>query len=120
MEGLKPQTKLRTLWLGYCNLSTKSGPILRGLKNINNLEDLNLSSNPIGDDGLEGLTEGLKSKTKLRTLGLRECNLSTKSGPMLRDLNNNIKLEVLDVSDNDPSLHDLTTDWKCFKSRILK
>uniref|UniRef100_A0A8C4QJP0 Uncharacterized protein n=1 Tax=Eptatretus burgeri TaxID=7764 RepID=A0A8C4QJP0_EPTBU len=105
MEALKSQTKLRNLWLMRCDLSTKSGPILRDLKNINNLEDLDFSWNPIGDEGLEGLMEGLKSQTKLRTLRLSFCNLSTKSVPVLRDLKNIINLEVLDVGGNDRRLH---------------
>uniref|UniRef100_UPI00358F1064 NACHT, LRR and PYD domains-containing protein 12-like n=1 Tax=Myxine glutinosa TaxID=7769 RepID=UPI00358F1064 len=108
MEGLKSQTKLRTLCLRVCNLSTKSGPILRDLKNIINLEELELSQNPIGDEGLEGLMEGLKSPKKLRILGLWGCNLSTKSGPVLRDLKSIINLEELDVRCNDPSLVDHT------------
>uniref|UniRef100_A0A8C4PZA0 Uncharacterized protein n=1 Tax=Eptatretus burgeri TaxID=7764 RepID=A0A8C4PZA0_EPTBU len=109
MEGLKSRTKLRTLSLRVCNLSTKSGPILRDLKKIINLEALELSQNPIGDEGLEGLIEGLKSQTKLRTLGLWGCKLSTKSGPVLRDLKNIINLEDLDVRCNDPSLDDPIT-----------
>uniref|UniRef100_UPI00358F736E NACHT, LRR and PYD domains-containing protein 12-like isoform X2 n=1 Tax=Myxine glutinosa TaxID=7769 RepID=UPI00358F736E len=104
MEGLKSQTKLRTLRLEECDLSTKSGPILRDLKNIINLEYLSLSRNPIGDEGLKGLMEVLKSQTKLRTLRLEGCNLSTRSGPILRDLKNIINLEDLFVRDNDPSL----------------
>uniref|UniRef100_UPI00358E318F ribonuclease inhibitor-like n=1 Tax=Myxine glutinosa TaxID=7769 RepID=UPI00358E318F len=99
MEGLKSSKKLQTLRLGYCHLNTKSGPALSGLKDILNLEDLDLSLNPIGDEGLEGLMEGLKSQTKLRFLRLRECNLSTKSGPILRDLKI-INLEHLDLSEN--------------------
>uniref|UniRef100_UPI00358F8AEF NACHT, LRR and PYD domains-containing protein 3-like isoform X2 n=1 Tax=Myxine glutinosa TaxID=7769 RepID=UPI00358F8AEF len=104
MGVLKSQPKLQILWLRGCNLSTKSGPILRELKNINNLEFLDLSSNPIGDEGLDGLMEGLKSQTKLQTLALYGCNLSTKSGPVLRDLKNILNLEKLDVRGNDPSL----------------
>uniref|UniRef100_UPI00358F5227 NACHT, LRR and PYD domains-containing protein 12-like n=1 Tax=Myxine glutinosa TaxID=7769 RepID=UPI00358F5227 len=104
MEGLKSQTKLRNLWLMRCDLSTKSGPILRDLKNILNLKDLDLSWNPIGDEGLEGLMEGLKSQTKLRILRLSFCTLSTKSVPILMDLKNNMNLEVLDVGGNDRRL----------------
>uniref|UniRef100_A0A8C4QYX9 Uncharacterized protein n=1 Tax=Eptatretus burgeri TaxID=7764 RepID=A0A8C4QYX9_EPTBU len=94
MEGLKSQTKLRSLTLMNCKLSTKSGTILRDLKNINNLEELHLSGNPIGDEGLEGLMEALKSQTKLRILLLEGCNLSTKSGPILRDLKKNTNLDL--------------------------
>uniref|UniRef100_A0A8C4QJP7 Uncharacterized protein n=1 Tax=Eptatretus burgeri TaxID=7764 RepID=A0A8C4QJP7_EPTBU len=100
MEALKSQTKLRNLWLDGCKLSTKSGLILRDLKNINNLEILDLSSNPISDEGLEGLMEALKSQTKLRILRLERCKLSTKSGPILRDLKNINNLEILDLSLN--------------------
>uniref|UniRef100_A0A8C4N330 Uncharacterized protein n=1 Tax=Eptatretus burgeri TaxID=7764 RepID=A0A8C4N330_EPTBU len=100
MEGLKSHTKLQNLWLRSCDLSTKSGPILRDLKNIINLEELVLSLNSIGDEGLEGLMEGLTSHTNLRYLVLRSCDLSTKSGPILKDLKNIINLEELVLSGN--------------------
>uniref|UniRef100_A0A8C4N9W0 Uncharacterized protein n=2 Tax=Eptatretus burgeri TaxID=7764 RepID=A0A8C4N9W0_EPTBU len=70
--------RLKVLGLERCNLSTKSQPVLKDLKNIINLEVLNLSMNAIRDEGLEGLMEGLKFQTSLRILRLWECKLTNK------------------------------------------
>uniref|UniRef100_A0A8C4QRW2 NACHT domain-containing protein n=1 Tax=Eptatretus burgeri TaxID=7764 RepID=A0A8C4QRW2_EPTBU len=96
--------QLKELRLRECNLSTKCGPILRDVKNFINLEVIELGDNDIGDEGLAGLMEGLKFQTKLRKLWLRKCNLTTKSGPLLRELKNIRNLEELELKECNLSL----------------
>lgn len=82
VQGLKDKDcRLKFLSLQGCELSASACEYLAtALKISPNLQDLNLSCNDIGDEGVQLLAKGLQSRRcQLKTLKLSQCNL-TKAG----------------------------------------
>ena len=69
--------------------------------NASTLENVNLSLNKIGNDGLEKLSEDLKRCKKLKKLGLSENGLTLRSASTLSDVLSSLpSLELLSVGEN--------------------
>uniref|UniRef100_A0A8C4QT79 Uncharacterized protein n=1 Tax=Eptatretus burgeri TaxID=7764 RepID=A0A8C4QT79_EPTBU len=93
--GLVPCVKLQFLRLWCCNLSHKSAPVLSDLINNTNLEVLELSHNPIGDEGLKCFVNGLVYQATLQDLRIKGNAFSSREIETLRHqegwiLSNNI------------------------------
>ncbi|XP_074076160.1 NACHT, LRR and PYD domains-containing protein 12-like [Macrotis lagotis] len=99
-----PACKLQTLWLKICHLTPSACQNLSSILSTNqNLTELDLSLNDLGDLGVKSLCEGLNhSKSQLQTLRLGICRLTFVSCEALSTtLQSNIHLKELDVSFND-------------------
>ncbi|XP_070621835.1 ribonuclease inhibitor isoform X2 [Erythrolamprus reginae] len=73
-----PNCKVEKLWLWECNITAdgcKELATIIGTKET--LKEISLLGNPVKDDGVEFLCQGLKDpKTKLQSLWLRDCSLT--------------------------------------------
>ncbi|XP_060039157.1 NACHT, LRR and PYD domains-containing protein 12-like isoform X3 [Erinaceus europaeus] len=106
-EGLKdPNCKLQKLKLSDSVSPDTSETLCKYLASVlicnTNLIDLDLSENPLGDEGVKYLCEGLKhSNCKVEKLELWTCHLTGKCCQDLRNaLYTNEHLRDLDLSDN--------------------
>ncbi|XP_072472240.1 NACHT, LRR and PYD domains-containing protein 12-like [Notamacropus eugenii] len=109
-----PACKLQTLWLKICHLTPSACHNLSTVLSTNqNLTELDLSLNDLGDLGVKSLCEGLcHSKSQLQTLRLGICRLTFVSCEALSTtLQSNIHLKELDVSFND--LEDMGVHLLC-------
>ncbi|XP_074163323.1 NACHT, LRR and PYD domains-containing protein 12-like [Sminthopsis crassicaudata] len=109
-----PDCKLQTLWLKICHLPPSACQDLASILSVNqNLTELDLSLNDLGDQGVKSLCEGLcHSKSQLQTLRLGICRLTFVSCEALAStLQSNIHLKALDVSFND--LEDMGVHLLC-------
>ncbi|XP_036600416.1 NACHT, LRR and PYD domains-containing protein 12 isoform X2 [Trichosurus vulpecula] len=109
-----PACKLKTLWLKICHLTPSACQNLSSVLSTNqNLTELDLSLNDLGDLGVKSLCEGLcHSKSQLQTLRLGICRLTCVSCEALSTtLQSNIHLKELDVSFND--LEDMGVHLLC-------
>jgi len=96
VEGNKT---LQRLYLGGLGLTSNFAPELnRLLEGADNVTDLFISSNKLGDTGIEILSEGIKSSTTLRVLGL-DSNGITHEGlePLMEALWNHPSLKRLSL-----------------------
>lgn len=105
VQGLKAQDcRLKSLRLQACELTSSACEHLAAaLKLSPNLIELDLSSNDIGDVGLQHLAKGLQSrKCQLQTLKLSQCNLTKEGGLHLASAlgKNSSYLKWLDLSIN--------------------
>ncbi|XP_027715837.1 NACHT, LRR and PYD domains-containing protein 12-like isoform X2 [Vombatus ursinus] len=99
-----PACKLQTLWLKICHLTPSACQNLSSVLSTNqNLTELDLSLNDLGDLGVKSLCEGLcHSKSQLQTLRLGICRLTFVSCEALSTtLQSSVHLKALDVSFND-------------------
>ncbi|XP_044526926.1 NACHT, LRR and PYD domains-containing protein 12-like [Gracilinanus agilis] len=106
--------KLQTLWLKICHLTPAACQNLSSvLSTSQNLTELDLSLNDLGDAGVKSLCEGLcHSKSQLQTLRLGICRLTFVSCEALSTtLQSNVHLKALDVSFND--LEDMGVHLLC-------
>ncbi|XP_062973138.1 ribonuclease inhibitor [Elgaria multicarinata webbii] len=76
---LNPNCKIEKLWLWECDISA---PGCKELSNIignkETLREMSLIGNGLKDEGMDFLSQGLKNpNTKLQSLWLRECGLTT-------------------------------------------
>nr|ACH53086.1 PYRIN-containing APAF1-like protein 7 isoform 2 (predicted) [Otolemur garnettii] len=104
-QGLRhPVCRLKTLWLKICHLTAAACEDLASTLSVNqNLMELDLSLNELGDPGVQLLCEGLRLPTcKLQTLRLGICRLGSGACRALSDvLQANPHLRELDLSFND-------------------
>ncbi|XP_065888160.1 NACHT, LRR and PYD domains-containing protein 12-like isoform X2 [Dysidea avara] len=78
VEHLHGNTTLTQLRVYDCKLSAKGASCVgRFLKNCN-LQALNIGGNPIGDDGISVMMDGLQYNKTLTELDVSECELSAK------------------------------------------
>ena len=70
------------------------------LKNTREINKLNLSRNPIGEDGLKSLCDALSTSTTVEVLELRDCSLTLNEENISQLLSINNYLITLDLSDN--------------------
>ena len=76
-EQLKYNTTLKTLWLlrfGLTSLSAES--LAEALATNKHLEELNISNNPLCDDGIQHLAHALRVNQGLKTLMLGSCGMT--------------------------------------------
>ncbi|XP_003801633.2 NACHT, LRR and PYD domains-containing protein 12 [Otolemur garnettii] len=104
-EGLQhPQCRLQMVQLKICHLTAAACEDLASTLSVNqNLMELDLSLNELGDPGVQLLCEGLRLPTcKLQTLRLGICRLGSGACRALSDvLQANPHLRELDLSFND-------------------
>ncbi|XP_051242064.1 NACHT, LRR and PYD domains-containing protein 12 [Dicentrarchus labrax] len=105
MEGLSDQNcRLKTLRLQGCGVTAYACKYLASaLRQSRKLQELDLSKNEIGNEGLQRLADGLSSpECKLRTLQLSQCRIEKKGCYYLASAlqNNPDHLKVLDLSIN--------------------
>ena len=82
------------------------------LQNTSVVRKLNLSRNPIGNNGLKSLCEALSTNTTLEVLHLVQCS---NSGPLYAQLlSKNTSLHFLDLSGN------RITDWQSIAAGLSK
>jgi Ran GTPase-activating protein (RanGAP) involved in mRNA processing and transport len=75
--------------------STASGPTMLGFR------ELNISTNPIGDDGIKELCIAIRRTGSLRILRVANCGITEKGGQLLQDaLSDNATITVVDVYGN--------------------
>ncbi|XP_065887218.1 protein NLRC3-like isoform X2 [Dysidea avara] len=96
VEHLHGNTTLTELSVHNCGLSAKgASSVGRFLKN-SSLQCLDMSSNPISDDGISLIVEGLQCNKTLTELYVMECGLSAKGARCIGELlQENTVLEVL-------------------------
>ncbi len=105
-KGLRHNTGLVKLSLPGCSVSVTedNGTLLvEMLKENRTLQELDLSHNCIGDNGLGYIAKGLRHNTGLVKLSLRvhSANVTKDIAPLLEEmLKANSTLEELDLSDN--------------------
>ncbi|XP_039682183.1 NACHT, LRR and PYD domains-containing protein 12-like [Perca fluviatilis] len=105
VEGLSDQNcRLKTIRLQGCGVTWLACEYLSpALRQSEKLQELDLSMNEIGDDGLRHLASGLRSpKCQLETLKLSQCNIEQKGCSCLASAlqKNTGHLKVLDLSIN--------------------
>ncbi|KAM9362566.1 NACHT, LRR and PYD domains-containing protein 12-like [Symphorus nematophorus] len=105
VEGLSdPNCRLKTLRLQGCRMTANACEYLAtALEQAQRLQELDLSMNEIGDDGLRHLADGLgSSDCQLETLKLSQCNIEQKGCFYLASAvqKNSGQLKVLDLSIN--------------------
>ncbi|KAM6321229.1 NACHT, LRR and PYD domains-containing protein 12-like [Aegotheles albertisi] len=103
-EGLRdPTCQLQTLRLSWCRLKKESCEALAEvLCSSHSLRELDLGDNPLKDEGVRQLSEGLRDPTcQLQTLSLRKCQLTSACcEDLCAMLSTNRTLEHLDLSEN--------------------
>ena len=94
---LQQCTDLKVLTLIKVDLTPRSGTALRKILScLPRMEFLHLRLNMLGDSGLEQMAEGLKQCKKLIDLHLDSCDLTSRSGSVLREIVSGLpKLETL-------------------------
>ncbi|KAM6159439.1 ribonuclease inhibitor [Rhynchocyon petersi] len=100
---LSPNSKLRTLWLWECDLSTVSCKELsQVLRTKKSLKELSLAGNELGDQGARLLCEVLQEPgSGLESLWVKSCGLSEACCPDLSTmLTKNRSLLELQLSNN--------------------
>ncbi|XP_068583655.1 NACHT, LRR and PYD domains-containing protein 14-like [Cebidichthys violaceus] len=105
VEGLSdPNCRLKTVRLQGCAMTSHACEYLAtALRQSLKLQELDLSMNEIGDDGLRHLANGLSSsECKIETLKLSQCNIEQKGCYYLASAlqKNSSSLKVLDLSIN--------------------
>ncbi|XP_074852110.1 NACHT, LRR and PYD domains-containing protein 12-like [Carettochelys insculpta] len=118
-EGLKHSScKLEILRLGYCHIMAYDCKYLASvLSTSQNLKELDLSGNELGDSGVQMLCKGLKHPDcKLQKLGLSCCTLTAACcGDLSAVLCTNQTLRELDITANklgDSGIHQLCEGLK--------
>ncbi len=106
-KGLRHNTALVKLSLLQCSVSVTAdnGPLLEEMLRENRtLQELDLTTNPLGASGLGYIAKGLQKNSGLVKLHLRCCHLritAADNGWLLTTmLEENLTLEELDLSDN--------------------
>ncbi|XP_034398352.1 NACHT, LRR and PYD domains-containing protein 12-like isoform X2 [Cyclopterus lumpus] len=105
VEGLSDQNcRLKTVRLPGCGMTSHACKFLaKALRRSLKLQELDLSMNEIGDDGMKHLADGLRSpECKIATLRLSQCNIEQKGCYHLASAlqMNSSSLKVLDLSIN--------------------
>lgn len=105
VEGLNDQNcRLKTIRLQACGVTSHGCEYLATtLRQSKKLQELDLSMNEIGDDGLTQLADGLRSPDcQLETLKLSQCNIEQRGCCCLASAlqENSDHLKVLDLSIN--------------------
>ena len=104
VPGIKQCKKLRSLFLTFTGLTSRRGSILGDVvSSLPCLEQLGISGNGLGDEGLEQLAGGLQLCASLRVLYINRLNLSAQSVPILTGLASSL-----------PSLDEIHT-WENFE-----
>ena len=77
VEQLKSDTTLRTLAMMDCGLDSQcAGSLAEALATNEYLEELEIGSNPLGDDGVQHLARALEVNQNLQTLVLANCGMT--------------------------------------------
>uniref|UniRef100_A0A8C3G8U0 Uncharacterized protein n=1 Tax=Cyclopterus lumpus TaxID=8103 RepID=A0A8C3G8U0_CYCLU len=96
--------RLKTVRLPGCGMTSHACKFLaKALRRSLKLQELDLSMNEIGDDGMKHLADGLRSpECKIATLRLSQCNIEQKGCYHLASAlqMNSSSLKVLDLSIN--------------------
>ncbi|XP_063049926.1 NACHT, LRR and PYD domains-containing protein 3-like, partial [Engraulis encrasicolus] len=128
--GLRsPNLVLKALRVDSCKLTKQSCATLATIlcKDSSKLRHLDLSDNHIGDDGLQLLCSGLRSRNcVLEALRLSDCGVTGEGYAALASalISNSSHLEELDLTGNDPGdsgvqlLTDLLQDPQCKLKRL--
>lgn len=107
---LEPSCRLQSLWVKSCNLTAACCPHFGSVLGQNrSLLELQLSSNQLGDAGVQGLCQGLRQPgCVLQVLCLGDCDVSDGGcGSLASVLLVSPSLQKLDLSNNcmgDPGL----------------
>ena len=104
LPGLQRCKSIQSLNIAANSLSSQHMSAVSGVlaNNASTLEDIDMSFNRIGDDGLEKLSEGLKRCRKLNELWLPRINLTSRSASTLSDVLPSLpSLEKLSLRGND-------------------
>ena len=104
LPGLQHCKSIRSFDMHGNSLSSQHMSAVSGVlaNNASTLEDVDLSFNRIGDDGLEKLFEGLKQCRNLQKLWLEDIGLTSRSALTLSDVLPRLpSLKKLSVSAND-------------------
>ena len=98
---IKSNSNLKELYLANNNFKTSSVLILQALKENSKLKALNLNSNNMTGEAAEDLSSIIKCNSNLEWLYLGYNNLKASGGLILRALQENTKLKVLNLNNND-------------------
>ena len=101
-EGLKLNTSLKELRLGWCGISAEGAKHISGTLVANaSLEVLDLGDNELGDSGIGQLSIGLKQNSSLKELYIQGCGMTDRGLELLFDaLSVNQVLEALLLVNN--------------------
>ncbi|TNN77894.1 NACHT, LRR and PYD domains-containing protein 12 [Liparis tanakae] len=105
VEGLSDRNcRLKTVRLPGCGITSHACEFLAtALRRSLKLQELDLSVNEIGDEGMKHLADGLRSpECKIETLRLSQCNIEQKGCYHLASAlqKNSTNVKVLDLSIN--------------------
>lgn len=102
VSGLNHNSTLHSLDVSHNDIN--SAGIITALDKVklSKLIELNLSGNPIGNEGLIKLTESLKNFQVLKKLNLSSCQIEFKGASyLLMDLQNKKRIDSVNLSGND-------------------
>ena len=100
IRSLHGNTTLVDLRAEYCKLSAQALEPLTGIRS--SLEAINLSNNPIGDEGVKHIVEFVSNNTSLYQLTLNRCEIGDEGFEALGScLTVNTTLKILHLSDNE-------------------
>ncbi|XP_065896352.1 protein NLRC5-like [Dysidea avara] len=102
MEGIKSISTLKSLYINNNNISDEAANYIAVvLSHSAALEEFDLSCNKLQTAGTATILKGMKTILTIKRLHIRDCNVKDKAaGDLAVVLSHNIKLEVLDVSQN--------------------
>ena len=101
-EGLKLNTSLKELRLGWCGIGAEGAKCISGtLADNTSLEVLDLGDNQLGDSGIGHVSVGLKQNSSLKELYIQGCGMTDRGLELLSDaLSVNEILEALLLLNN--------------------
>ena len=92
---------LNKLHLQKCSITSISEGFAAALANNKHLEELDISGNALGGDGIQYLAQALRVNRGLRILSLKTCSLTSLSAKSIAEaLTTNTHLEELNTTDN--------------------